>query len=162
MHLGDYTAALEVLKINHPSTYAVPHHELQFGYLRRWTEQGIGDGRSSNRNTLAVGKMDCVLPSGLVEVIRSLLASLCSAKAEVDATMLQPVVQQYVASLPEYRHVLHHATTNPKGFTASPNWIRFQLHDMDLNYKKVTNLAGKLHPRPPSSSIVSVSTTAGD
>jgi hypothetical protein len=88
--------------------------------------------------------MDCVLPSGLVEMIRSLLASLCSAKAEIDATMLQPIVKQYVASLPEYRHVLRHATTNPKGFTASPKWIKGQLHDMEMSYKKVTNLAGKL------------------
>jgi hypothetical protein len=64
---GDYTAALEVLEINHPSTYAVPHHELQFGYLKRWAEQGISDGRSSNRSGLEVaGKVGCVLPSGLI------------------------------------------------------------------------------------------------
>jgi hypothetical protein len=64
---GDYTAALEVLEINHPSTCAVPHHELQFCYLKRWTEQGISDERSSNRSGLEVaGKVGCVLPSGLI------------------------------------------------------------------------------------------------
>ena len=57
---GDYTAALKVLKINHPSTYAVPHHELQFGYLKRWTEQGIGDGRSRATGWEVAGKMDYV------------------------------------------------------------------------------------------------------
>jgi hypothetical protein len=79
-----------------------------------------------------------------VEVISSLLASLCCAKAEIDATVLQPIAKKYVAGLPEYQHVLYHATTSPMGFTASPNWIRCQLRDMELHYKKVTNLAGKL------------------
>jgi hypothetical protein len=50
------TEALKVLKTNHPSTCAVPHHQLQFGYLKRWTEQGLDDGRKRNCAIMAVGR----------------------------------------------------------------------------------------------------------